>query len=423
MVDRIITARVTTALGKTNTDQITVTIQEAAFTAPSLAFTAPANNATVTGNFTVSGTFTKDSRLSVSFIRAKIGTGSFSTMTRNDSTGTWTGTLGSAGTGEGASTIIAEIQDSAGQLRQFSRNVNTDNTPEPSNEVVFTAVGDCVNNGSGTSQSQDQRGLRTSSLIINWGSEVKFHLPLGDLLYDWVCNADTTTWNQTYGRSQLRPRHRPAPGNHEDCLSAYYSYYTDIKNLFGNGGQYYAFDLGNGWRLYSINNYIPEGVGSAQYNWLQADLQQNSGKRIIAYWHEPAWPHCSDKSPYADIRPMFSLLRAARCDLVLTGHAHAYYRYPRMNATGDLDSLSPYQITCGMGGAGQDSIPGSCSSSDLGGSSSMLGWPNTQAFFRDHGPLKVRTNSNGQFKVEYYDAQSNQTTGQLRDSLTAQSLK
>ena len=86
------------------------------------------------------------------------------------------------------------------------------------------------------------------------------------------------------------------------------------------------------------------GVGSAQYNWLKADLAATQQNCILAYWHHPL-----ENLP-ASGRALWTLLYNAGVDFVLVGHQHVY-RAPRaINPNGSSDANGPREVIVGTGG-------------------------------------------------------------------------
>ena len=80
------------------------------------------------------------------------------------------------------------------------------------------------------------------------------------------------------------------PGNHEygtAGAAGYFSYFGARAGTAGAG--WYAYDLGT-WRIYALNSncaVVGCDAGSAQEQWLRADLAANPRACVLAYWHHP----------------------------------------------------------------------------------------------------------------------------------------
>ncbi|CAI5991899.1 unnamed protein product [Closterium sp. NIES-65] len=163
----------------------------------------------------------------------------------------------------------------------------------------------------------------------------------GDLSYANGYQPDWDTWQSLIQpASSLRPW-MMAPGNHEDeedegapssnPFKAYNARWPMPAAASGSPSNlYYSFDSGSiHWVVLSC--YSDYSQGSAQYNWLQADLAKVDRKVtpwLIAAFHEP-WYH-SNKDHHKsgeDMRlALEKLLYAAHTDVVVCGHVHAYER-------------------------------------------------------------------------------------------------
>jgi hypothetical protein len=154
-------------------------------------------------------------------------------------------------------------------------------------------------------------------------------------------------YEPTWGRH--RSTTRPSPGNHDYHTSGAAGYF----DYFGARapGPYYSYDLGR-WHLISLDSEQPVEPGSAQYEWLRADLARSKARCTLAYWHKPRFT----SGRYDDFeftKPLWQLLYAARAELVLNGHDHNYQRYNLLDPEGNPDPESGIrEIVVGTGGAG-----------------------------------------------------------------------
>jgi 3',5'-cyclic AMP phosphodiesterase CpdA len=143
----------------------------------------------------------------------------------------------------------------------------------------------------------------------------------------------------------------PQMGNHEYMSlnpQGYIDYFqtrmTAIKALPDYSGfiddkarGYYSFDLG-GWHFVSLNancTGVSGGckAGSAQEQWLKADLEAHPNQPIIAGFHNPRWAcggsHASDEA----MQPFWADLYDAGADFVFVGHDHYYQRWKPLDKT------------------------------------------------------------------------------------------
>jgi hypothetical protein len=93
---------------------------------------------------------------------------------------------------------------------------------------------------------------------------------------------------------------------------------------------YFSFDYGN-VHVISLHSFIQLVPDRAQYDWLAADLLQNTATFTIVMMHVSPYSkgsHDSDTDPFAtQIRSsILPLLEQHGVDLVLSGHSHGYER-------------------------------------------------------------------------------------------------
>jgi acid phosphatase type 7 len=174
-------------------------------------------------------------------------------------------------------------------------------------------------------------------------------LALGDLAYfNGTAQQFASCYGPTWGRH--RSRTRPAPGNHDyETVGAgpYFDYFDEQAGPPGAG--FYSFTAG-GWHVISLNSNISMAPGSAQYVWLQLELNRPS-RCTLAYWHHPLFSSgINGNNEIA--RPIWDLLYNAGAEVVLAGHDHVYERYLPQNPDGQLDRTRGIrQFIVGTGGA------------------------------------------------------------------------
>ncbi len=253
----------------------------------------------------------------------------------------------------------------------------TDGTPGGSDPVVASA-GDIscspanANYNGGAGVAAACRQLATSDLLVNAGLSAV--LPLGDTQYDSGSLGEYQgAYEPTWGR--VKSLTRPALGNHEyntSAASGYFDYFNGVgvaSGLAGARGKgYYSFDVG-AWHIVSLNSECSRvggcGVGSAQEQWLKADLAAHPAKCTLAYWHRPLF-NSSFTGSDTEVRPLWWDLYNAGADVVLNGHAHDYERFAPQTPAGALDfGRGIREIISGTGGEDRHSIPSLVANSEV----------------------------------------------------------
>ena len=188
----------------------------------------------------------------------------------------------------------------------------------------------------------------------------------GDNAYEQGTEAQyNNCYHPNWGRHKARTK--PAPGNHEyDSPNAagYYAYFGAAAGEIGKG--YYSYNLG-AWHVIVLNSSgggagtnVSMSKGSAQEQWLLADLAANQSMCTVAIWHHPLYQSTSGSGSGGIIdtksRAVWEDLYAAGADLVLHGHRHFYERMApqRPDQTPD-PAYGIRSITVGTGGNGHSS--------------------------------------------------------------------
>ena len=206
-------------------------------------------------------------------------------------------------------------------------------------DPVIYAAGDIACAPGDPETATKCREMRTSDIIVNGGASKA--LALGDLQYN---SASIANMRASYDRSWGRVKSitRPVLGNHESTGNGYFDYFNGSGASNGPAGErgkgYYSYDVGS-WHLIALNSNcarVPCNAGSAQEQWLRADLAANPRACTLAYWHHPRFSsgHDGDGTFMQDI---WKALYDRDADVVLVGHSHNYERFAPMNASGALD--------------------------------------------------------------------------------------
>lgn len=168
----------------------------------------------------------------------------------------------------------------------------------------------------------------------------------GDLSY---ADGQQPLWD-TFGRLvEPLASHRPwmvTEGNHEieQILilepHAFKSYNARWRMPFDESGStsnlYYSFDVA-GVHVVMLGSYTDFGVGSAQHNWLQADLSKvdrESTPWLVVLLHAP-WYNTNEAHQgegESMRKAMEGLLYEARADIVFAGHVHSYERFVSLSS-------------------------------------------------------------------------------------------
>ena len=154
-------------------------------------------------------------------------------------------------------------------------------------------------------------------------------------------------YDPSWGRHRWRTF--PTIGNHDwegSGPGPYFDYFG--ANAGPRGLGYYSYDLG-AWHIVSLNSLIAAGPGSAQYEWLKADLTQSTASCTLAIWHEALYS--SGPSGGSNrMREVWRLLHQRGADLVLNGHDHIYERYAPQDADGRATPTGIREFIVGTGG-------------------------------------------------------------------------
>src|SRR5436190_2697183 len=230
-------------------------------------------------------------------------------------------------------------------------------------DPVIAAAGDIAcdpgstyfNGGAGDSTHCRQQA--TANLLAT-GSYAQV-LPLGDEQYEDGAGAKfQASYDASWGR--VRAISRPVVGNHEyETASAagYFDYFNGAGNLVGPAGDrskgYYSYDVplpsGARWHVVALNSECGASsagtvgqagacdAGSAQEQWLKADLAATSATCTVAYWHHPLFSSGGIGNNTV-MQQIWTDLYDAGADVVLNGHDHNYERFAPQKPDGTAQS-------------------------------------------------------------------------------------
>jgi acid phosphatase type 7 len=198
--------------------------------------------------------------------------------------------------------------------------------------VTVAAAGDIARISPATPQRQ------TASLISRMGASKV--LVLGDAQYEHGEYANfLRSYDPTWGT--FNKVAAPVPGNHEyetPRADGYFRYFAGVLNAYGATATeptkgYYSFNIGD-WHVVALNsNCTASGVScSAQNSWLKADLEADSHRCELVFYHHPSQ------------RGFATTAASKGVELILAGHTHTYERWDRKFG------LDLRQLVVGTGG-------------------------------------------------------------------------
>jgi hypothetical protein len=162
-------------------------------------------------------------------------------------------------------------------------------------------------------------------------------LVLGDVQYeDGRRAAYRRSYDETWGA--FKAISRPSPGGAHDTFGGgYYGRYW--KGRVGPQGRlYYSFDVG-AWHVVSLNTNCGRAggcdPGSAQEQWLRADLAANDTACTLAFMHEPLFSSGEPLSP--SLVPLWQALYDSGAEIILAGDSHTYERFRPLTPQGVRD--------------------------------------------------------------------------------------
>jgi acid phosphatase type 7 len=243
------------------------------------------------------------------------------------------------GVAEGTATITA----TAGVVTDES-SITVSSAP-PLADPVIVGAGDIAS----CSSTGDEA---TAALLDDIPGTV---VTLGDNVYDsGTATEYADCYDPSWGRHKARTK--PTPGNHEYITANATGYYGYFGSLAGDPSKgYYSYDLGN-WHIVVLNSNsdcttISCAAGSAQEQWLRADLTANQNVCTLAYWHHPRFNSGAEHGNDANVAPFWNALYDLGADVILNGHEHVYERFAPQSPSAAADNVRGIrQFTVGTGG-------------------------------------------------------------------------
>ena len=228
-------------------------------------------------------------------------------------------------------------------------------TPTPAPGPTATPVpgpSDAVLVGAGDIASCSSPGDEATAKLLDTITGTVF--TTGDNAYDsGTASEFANCYQPSWGRHKARTR--PAAGNHDyetAGATGYYNYFGAAAGVAGKG--YYSYNLGT-WHVIVLNSNCSQvggcDSGSAQEQWLRADLAAHPTQCTVAYWHRPRYSSGDHHGSSTATRELYQALYDANADLIVTGHEHNYERFKPQDANGNLNTARGIrQFVVGTGG-------------------------------------------------------------------------
>jgi hypothetical protein len=215
----------------------------------------------------------------------------------------------------------------------------------PGTPVVLVGAGDIADC---SNDNDEATALLLDSLVQDTLPVVVF--TAGDNAYnDGSASQFASCYHPTWGRHKARTR--PAPGNHDYRTSGASGYFGYFGGAAGDPSRgYYSFDAGDA-HVIMLNSEADMDAGSAQEQWLRADLAADTAHCTIAIWHHPRFNSGSHHGNSTGTGPLWDALYDGDADVVIVGHEHTYERFAPQTPAGVADPARGLrQFVVGTGG-------------------------------------------------------------------------
>ncbi|MFH1749554.1 MAG: metallophosphoesterase, partial [bacterium] len=166
------------------------------------------------------------------------------------------------------------------------------------------------------SDADDARHQAVVDRIMNTSANPIFHA--GDLQEDGTVDS-LNRFNAVTNTLRSERDFYAAIGNNDSNSSLYFDNF-----VFPNNERWYSVNIGNLHMVALDNTYSSVAIGSAQYTWLEADLESDDSQNRITgiMFHYPIYNNTGD--PKGMINTMVPLFRDRGVDFVIAGHIHSY---------------------------------------------------------------------------------------------------
>jgi hypothetical protein len=209
--------------------------------------------------------------------------------------------------------------------------------PAGAGEFEFVVIGDTRPR----IESQDFRPFEGLIAKIN-AQKPTLVINLGDLIYGYGPRSKEKQWDK-YQQviKEVVPPYYQLPGNHD-------THSQEARRIYGRrfGRFYQSFDYED-CHFVLLDNTEQERwgyLGTAQLEWLKADLKQTQARSVFVFLHFPVWEPERITPAYYEFwaQNLHPLFKQSRVRAVFAGHYHAY------GPTREFDGIR-YFITGGGG--------------------------------------------------------------------------
>jgi acid phosphatase type 7 len=211
-------------------------------------------------------------------------------------------------------------------------------------DAFIIGAGDIAASGGAQRATSD---LLISQINSNSGTRV---FTLGDNAYERGATSEFNThYAPTWGRSAIKSRTYPTPGNHDyltSGASGYYAYFGGVAARPTCG--FYTKDLGGSWLGIFMNS---ETCISAQTSKLENALlsARSRNRKAVTFWHRPRFP-IGTKTDGGALAPWWTLLDKYNVPIAVVAHEHFYARVGPRLATGAANAGGTREFIVGTGG-------------------------------------------------------------------------
>jgi len=164
-------------------------------------------------------------------------------------------------------------------------------------------------------------------------------------------NGSLTDFTNCYDPSwgQAKARTRPSVGEKDYKTAGAAGFFNYFGTAAGDSAKYYySYNLG-AWHVMVLNDNIAMAAGSAQEQWLRAELAANTRQCTLAYWHHPRFSSTGTNN-LASVKPLWDALYAYHADVVLNAHYNNYERFAPQSPTAVADPSGMREFIVGTGG-------------------------------------------------------------------------
>jgi acid phosphatase type 7 len=212
-------------------------------------------------------------------------------------------------------------------------------------DAFIIGAGDIAQSGGAHKATSD---LLISQINTNSATRV---VTLGDNAYESGTTSEFNThYAPTWGRSAIKSRTYPTPGNHDYRTSGANGYYTYFGGVAARSTcGFYTKDIGGSWLGIFMNSAacISEQTSKLENALLSA---RSRSRKVVTFWHKPRFP-IGSKTDGGALAPWWSMLDKYNVAISVVAHEHFYARVGPRLANGNASSGGTREFLVGTGGA------------------------------------------------------------------------